>query len=115
MRDLLGAVFGDELFADFVLDGVAGAFAVELAGREQRGDETVAGELFRVGEDFVGDDLERDFALLLADFRDEFLLRGDDRLDGFLREFQRGVEVGFGNFLGRAFIHDDVFFVADID
>ena len=37
------------------------------------------------------------------------------RLDDFLRVFQRGVEVGLGDFLGRAFIHDDVFFVADID
>ena len=52
---------------------------------------------------------------VLADFRGEFLLRGDQRLDDFLRVFQRGVEVGLGNFLGRAFIHDDVFFVADID
>ena len=113
--DLLGAVFGDKLFTNFVLDGVAGGFAVELARQQQRGDETVTGEGFRIRENFVGDDLERDFALLLADFRDEFLLRGDDRLNGFLGELQRGAEVGFGNFLGRAFIHDDVFFVADID
>ena len=115
LGDLLGAVFGDELFTDFVLDGVAGGFAVELAGQEQRGNETVAGESFCIGENFVGDDLERDFALLLANFRDEFLLRGDDRLDGFLGELQRGAEVGFGDFLGRAFIHDDVFFVTNID
>ncbi len=114
-RDFLRAVFGDELFADFVLDGVARGFAVELARQEQRRDETVAGELFRIGEDFVGDDLQRDGALGLADLRGELLLRGNLRLDDFLGVFQRGVEVGLGDFLGRAFIHDDVFFVADID
>ena len=32
-----------------------------------------------------------------------------------MREFQRGVEIGLGNFLRRAFVHDDVFFVADIN
>ena len=37
------------------------------------------------------------------------------RLAAFLAEFQRGVEVGLGDFLGRAFIHHDVVFVADID
>ena len=76
-RDFLRAEFRDELFADLVLDGVAQGFAVELAGREQRGDETVAGERFRIGKDFVGDDLERDVALFLADLCGEFLLRGD--------------------------------------
>ena len=45
----------------------------------------------------------------------QFLLRGDHRLDGFLAEFERGIEVGFGDFLGRAFKHDEVVFVADID
>ena len=66
-------------------------------------------------KNFVGNDVERDFALLLAGLGGQFLLRGDQRLDGFLAEFQRGVEIRFGDFLGRAFIHDDVVFVADID
>ena len=115
LRDFFRAEFFNELGADFVLNRLAGVFAVELAGREQRGDETVAGERLGFGQNFVGDNFQRDRALGLADFRGEFFLRGDHRLDDFLRVFQRGVEVGFGNFLGRAFIHDDVFFVADVD
>ena len=45
----------------------------------------------------------------------KFLLRGDRRLNGFLTELKRGVEIGLGDFLGRAFEHDHVGFVADID
>ena len=33
----------------------------------------------------------------------------------FLAELERGVEVGLGNFPGGAFIHHDVFFVANIN
>ena len=33
----------------------------------------------------------------------------------FLAEFQGGVEIRFGDFLRRAFEHDDVGFVADVD
>ena len=51
----------------------------------------------------------------LADFGGQFLLRGDDRLDGLMGEFQRGIEVVVGNLLGGAFIHHQVGFIADIN
>ena len=114
-RDFFRAELGDEFFANFILDGVAGGFAGELAGIQQRGHKTVAGELLRFRENFVGNNLECDVAFLFADFRDEFFLRGDDGLDDFLRVFQRGVEISLGDFLRGTFIHDDVFFIADID
>jgi hypothetical protein len=114
-RDFLRAEFFDELRADFILDGVARAFAGEFAGREQRGHEAVAGERLGLGEDLVGDDLQRDFTLLLAGLGGKLLLRGDERLDGFLGVFQRGVEIGFGDFPGRTLEHDNILFVADVD
>ena len=45
----------------------------------------------------------------------EFLLRGDDGLAAVVAELERGHEVGFGDFIGGAFIHHDVLVVADID
>src|ERR1035437_3206507 len=115
VSDFFRAEFFDEFCANFFLDGVASGFAGEFAGREQRRHKTITGELLGFLKDFVGDDVERDFAFLLADLGDEFLLRGDERLDDFLRVFQRGIEVGFGNLFGRTFIHHNVIRVADID
>ena len=66
-RDFFRAEFFDELLADFVLDGVDRGFAGEFAGREQRGNEAVAGELLGFVQNFVGNDVERDFAFLLAE------------------------------------------------
>ena len=105
----------DEFRADFLLNGLDGGFAGEFAGREQRGHKTVAGEFLGLLQNFVGHDVERDFAFLPAGLGDQFLLRGNDRLAGFLAELQRGVEVGLGDFLRRAFIHHDVICVADIN
>ena len=115
VRDFFRAKFFHKFLPDLVLDRLAGVFAGEFAGREQRGHETVAGELLGFLEDFVGNDVERDFAFLLAGPGGEFLLRGDERLAAFLAELERGVEVGLGNFLSRAFIHHDVFFVANVN
>ena len=50
--DFFRAEFFDELRADFVLDRLAGGFAGEFAGREQRGHETVAGELLGFLQEF---------------------------------------------------------------
>ena len=78
-------------------------FAGEFAGREQRGNKAVAGEFLGFLQNFVGNNVERDLALLLAGVGGEFLLRGDDGWQAFLAELERGVEVGFGDFLGRTF------------
>ena len=114
LGDLLRAVFLDELHADLVLDGFARGFAGELAGGEQRGGDAAAGEFLGVLEDFVGDEDERDVALLLADLRGEFLLRGDERLAGLVGEAQGVVQVRLGDLVGTAFDHHHVFFIADI-
>ena len=50
--DFFRAEFFDELRADFVLNRVAGGFAGELAGREQRGHKTVAGERLGFVQEF---------------------------------------------------------------
>ncbi len=113
--DFFLAEFFFELNADFVLNRFAGGFAGELAGRQQRGHKTVAGKFLGFRQNFIGCLVESDFALLPAALGDEFLLEGDDGLNGFLAEFQGSVEVGLGNFLGRTFIHHDVVFIADID
>ncbi len=113
--DFFRAEFFDEFGADFVLNRLARIFAGEFAGREQRGNKAVAGEFLGFLKNFVGDDVEGDFAFLFAGLGGEFLLGGDERLDDFVRIFQRGVEVGFGNLFGRTFIHHDVVGVADIN
>ena len=59
--------------------------------------------------------LDRDLPLLFAASFCEFFLGFDDRQTGFLSENQSGVEVRFGDFVCRAFIHDDVAFVADVN
>ena len=115
LGDFLRAEFLDEFHADFVLNGFARAFTGELAGRQQGRDETVASEGLGFLEDFVGNDVQRDLALGLAGFGGEFLLRGDQRLTAFLAELERGIKVSLGDFLGCAFEHHDVLFVADID
>ena len=115
VRDFFRAEFLDELGADFILDGLASGFAGELAGREQRRHKTFAGEFLGFLKNFVGDDVERDFAFLPAGPGNELFLRGDERLDGFLGVFQRGIEIGFGNFRGRTFIHHDVIRVAHVN
>jgi len=43
-----------------------------------------------------------------------FLLRFDQRLAAFVAEFERRVEVRFGDLLCRAFIHDDVMRVSHV-
>ena len=50
--DFFRAEFLDELRADFVLNRLAGGFAGEFAGREQRGNKTVAGELLGFRREF---------------------------------------------------------------
>ncbi len=115
LRDFFRAEFFDELRADFVLDRLDRRLARKFAGRQQGGNETVTGERLCFRKDFVGNDVQSDFALFLAGFCGKFFLRGNDGLDGFLRVFQRFIEIGFGNFLGRAFIHHDVFVVADVN
>ncbi|OQB91521.1 MAG: hypothetical protein BWX84_01366 [Verrucomicrobia bacterium ADurb.Bin118] len=45
----------------------------------------------------------------------EGFLGRDDRLHGLQAEFQRGIEISFGDFLGRAFKHDDLGFAAHED
>ena len=57
--DFFRAEFLDELRADFVLNRLAGVFAGEFAGREQRGHKTVAGERLGFRQNFVGNDVER--------------------------------------------------------
>ena len=112
---LLLAELLDELLADLFRDGRDGAFAVELARREQGRDDAVARQRLGFLEDLVGNDVERDLAFGLAGAGDQFLLRGNRRLNRFLAELKRGVEVRVGDFLGGAFVHHHVRLVADID
>ncbi len=109
------AMFFLELGANFVGDGAAGAFAGEFAGGEQRGHHAVAGQGLGFVEDFVGDDVEGDRTLGLAGLGDEVLLGCDERLAAVVGAAERGIEVGFGDFLRGAFDHDDVGFAADVD
>ena len=113
--DFFRAEFFNEFCADFVLNRFAGIFTGELAGRKQRGNETVAGELLGFVQNFVGNNVKRDFAFLPASLCHQLFLGGDNRLNGLLRVFQRGVKISFRDFPGCAFIHHDVFVVADID
>ena len=52
-------------------------FAGEFARREQGRDDAVARQRLGFLEDFVGNDVERDLALGLADAGGQFLLRGN--------------------------------------
>ena len=97
------------------LNRLAGGFAGEFAGREQRGHKTVAGELLgfrRISSGTMLSVISRFFLPTLA--ASSFCAAMSGWMH-FLAEFQRGVEVRLGDFLGRAFIHHDVVFVADIN
>ena len=112
--DFFGPKFFEKLGADLILDRLAGGFSGELAGSEQRGHKPVAGELLGFLQDFIRDDVQRDFALLLARPGGELLLRGNERLAAFLAELECGIEIRLGDFLRRTFVHHDVRGVADI-
>ena len=119
LDDKIGHFFRTELFdqlrADFVLNRLARGLAREFAGRQQRGHKTVAGELFCLLQNFVGNDVQLDFAFFLAGLRHQPLLGGDQRLAAFLAEFQRGVEIRLADFLRRTLVHHDVVFIADVN
>ena len=103
------------MLANFLKNRADCRFAREFAGCQKRRDDAIARELLRFREDFVGNDGDGDGALLFAGGGHQLFLRGDERLAGFVAELERGVEIRFGDFLRRAFIHHDIVGVADID
>ena len=111
---LFSAVLLDELFADLFLNRLAGGFAGELAGSEQRGNHAVTREGFRIGEDLIRDVEDRNRALGLAGFGDELVLRDNLWLTGFVTKLEGGAEILFADFLRAAFKHHDLGRVADI-
>ena len=56
-----------------------------------------------------------EFGLGFSRDRDEFLDRRDHRLDRLVGELQRFDEAGLGQLIGRAFDHQHVLLVADVD
>ena len=110
-----GREFFEHGFFDFLAECADGFRAVHFAAGVERGLDAVAGD--RVG-DFRngGVHLEEGHrAFRLADGGGEIALGGDEELYGLAGEIETGVEVGLGEFLGRAFDHDDFFSIADID
>ena len=115
LSDAFFAETFDEFFADLVGERADGSFARKFPRGEESIDNTVAGKAFGLIEDFVGNDVERDLAFALARALGEIALGGDRRPDALVRELHRLFEIVVGNFFGRAFIHDKIGFVADID
>ena len=119
LDDELVDLFGSEQLLELVthlgLDGLAGGFAGKLARVQQGVDDAAADEFLGRLEDVVGDDVRGDLALGLADLGREFLLRRDQRLDGFLPETEGGDEVRFRKFVGGAFEHHGLGLVADVE
>ena len=82
--DFFSTEFLDELHTDFILNRFARGFTIQLARGEQRRNKTIASELLGFLQDFVGDDVQRDRALLLASFGGKFVLSGDQRTNALL-------------------------------
>jgi hypothetical protein len=82
---------------------------------QQSGHEAVAGEGFGFMKISSGTMLSVISRFFLPPRAASSFCASDERLAAFLAEFQRGDEISFGDFLGRAFIHDDVGFVADVN
>ncbi len=119
LEDVFGHLFRAEFFhqlgADFIGDGFDGGLAFELFVGQQSRDHPFAGQLLGLAQDVVGHDADGDVALFLAGAGGQILLRLDKRLAAFVAEFERGHKVRLGNLLGRAFEHDHVGRVADVD
>src|ERR1019366_7353732 len=92
LGDLLLTELLDEFLANLFGDGRDGPFAVELARRKEGRDDAVARQRLGFLEDLVGYDVERDLAFRFTDAGDQFLLRGNRRLNRFLTKLKRGVE-----------------------
>ena len=119
---------GDVVFLEFAFAelGEEGRFCLPLQGVDVGlADLLLLAEdgvgHFRAGDPFddgAGLGLRHDkvdFRLGFARGGDEFLDRRDDRLDRLVGELQRFDEAGLGQLVGRAFDHQHVLFVADID
>ena len=100
---------------DFIAQGADGLAAVDLAGLVERAFDAAAGDFVGDFEQLILDEHEGNVALGLPGLGGEFFLRGDEDLHLLLREGEGVDEVVFGDFVGRAFDHDDVGLVADID
>ena len=81
----------------------------------ERAFDAVAGDLIGDFENLLVHRHQRHLAFRFADLRREFLLDADHFLALTVRELERLDEVLFGNFVGRAFDHDDVVLGADVD
>ena len=112
---LLFTELRDQLLGDFFRQGRHCHFPGQFTGREQGRHDAVTGQRLGFFENVLRDDVKRDLALGLANARGQVLLCRNHRLNCLVAELERRVEVRFADFLGRAFKHHHVGFVADID
>ena len=113
--DFFRAEFCHQLGGDFVGDGFDGGFALQFLVGQKSGHHPFAGQGFGFLKNVVRHDADGDVALFLAGAGGQILLRLDQGLAAFVAEFEGGHEIRLGNFLGRAFEHDHVGGVADVD
>ena len=99
----------------FLAEGVHGLAAGDFARRVDGGFDAVAGDMVGDLENRVGDLEERHRALGFADLRGELALGGDNQLHALAGEIQGSIKLLLGEFVRRAFDHDDVFAVTDVN
>ena len=113
-----GGLFSEllrQFFGQFLLERRAGVLAIRFADDLDGLFEAVSQDLRGGGVKAFGGRRGREFPFGFAGFLDQLLLGRDDGKTGFLAGPQGGVEVLFADFIGRAFEHHHVGFVADVD
>ena len=99
----------------FFLQRIDRFAAIDLLLVVERAFDAIAGDLIGHFENLLVHRHQRHLAFRFADLRREFLLDADHFLRVPVRELERLDEIGFGQFQGGAFDHDDVVFRADVN
>ena len=82
---------------------------------ENGGQDFLADDGFGFGQNFRAHFLQINLPLRFPDLLLEVADAGDDFFDFLVGKLDGGVKVGFGDFLGRTFDHDEIFIGADVD